>query len=72
MCDTLVNTCGADATAQATCANAKTAADTATAKTGGQADKFNAVFGIQTDFAAVTPIDDQVSNVFFKVICKYR
>ncbi|KAJ4477226.1 hypothetical protein J3R30DRAFT_3290833, partial [Lentinula aciculospora] len=59
MCDQLVNACGADATAKATCASAKTAADTATAKTGAQADKFNAVFGIQTDFAAVPVVSDQ-------------
>lgn len=38
MCDTLVNSCGADQTAQATCATAKTAADAQTAKTGAQAD----------------------------------
>ena len=30
-----------------------------TAKTGGQADAFNAVFGITTDFAAVAEVDDQ-------------
>jgi hypothetical protein len=59
MCNTLVNTCGADATAKATCAKAQAAADTVTAKTGGQADAFNAVFGIKTDFAAVTEVDDQ-------------
>lgn len=38
MCDQLVNTCGADATAKATCAAASAAADTQTAKTGAQAD----------------------------------
>ncbi|KAJ3783041.1 hypothetical protein GGU11DRAFT_682074, partial [Lentinula aff. detonsa] len=59
MCDQLVNTCGADATAKATCAAAQSAADTATAKTGAQADKFNAVFGIQTNFAAVPVVSDQ-------------
>lgn len=59
MCDTLVNTCGADATAKATCATATTAADGQTPKTGAQADAFNAVFGIKTDFAAVAEIDDQ-------------
>jgi len=59
MCDQLVNSCGADATAQATCASAKAAADTVTAKTGGQADAFNAVFGIKTDFAAISPVSDQ-------------
>jgi hypothetical protein len=38
MCDALVNTCGADQIAKNTCANAKVAADTKTAKTGAQAD----------------------------------
>ncbi|KAJ3840414.1 hypothetical protein F5878DRAFT_533719, partial [Lentinula raphanica] len=59
MCDQLVNACGADATAKATCASGQSAADTATAKTGAQADKFNAVFGIQTNFAAVPAVSDQ-------------
>ncbi|EMD33508.1 hypothetical protein CERSUDRAFT_118084 [Gelatoporia subvermispora B] len=59
MCDALVNTCGADQTAKNTCATAKAAADTVTAKTGGQADAFNAVFGITTDFAAIAEVDDQ-------------
>ncbi|KAF9790824.1 hypothetical protein BJ322DRAFT_999538 [Thelephora terrestris] len=59
MCDQLVNTCKADATAKATCAKAKTAADGAPAKTGKQADAFNAVFGKITNFANVTPLDDQ-------------
>ncbi len=63
MCDTLVNSCGADQTAQTTCANAKAAADTVTAETGGQADKFNAVFGITTDFAADAVIDDQGNTI---------
>ncbi|KAJ3822468.1 hypothetical protein F5880DRAFT_1484057, partial [Lentinula raphanica] len=62
MCDQLVNACGADATAKATCASAQSAADTATAKTGAQADKFNAVFGIQTNFAAVPAVSDQASS----------
>ncbi|EIM90910.1 uncharacterized protein STEHIDRAFT_49601 [Stereum hirsutum FP-91666 SS1] len=59
MCDTLTNSCGADATAKATCATASAAADQVTAKTGGQADAFNAAFGITTDFAAVASVDDQ-------------
>ncbi|OJT07207.1 hypothetical protein TRAPUB_1937 [Trametes pubescens] len=59
ICDTLTNSCGADATAKATCQTARSAADTVTAKTGGQADAFNAVFGIKTNFAAVTAVDDQ-------------
>jgi uncharacterized protein with GYD domain len=59
ICDTLTNSCGADATAKATCAKAQAAADTVTPKTGGQADAFNAVFGIKTDFAAVAEVDDQ-------------
>ncbi|KAH9917084.1 uncharacterized protein B0H18DRAFT_958529 [Fomitopsis serialis] len=59
MCDTLTNSCGADATAKSTCASAITAADQQTAKTGAQADAFNAVFGIQTDFANVAAVNDQ-------------
>lgn len=59
MCNTLTNTCEADATAKATCAKAQAAADTVTKGTGGQADAFNAVFGIKTNFAAVQEIDNQ-------------
>ncbi|KAK0204895.1 hypothetical protein DFS33DRAFT_1382785 [Desarmillaria ectypa] len=59
ICDTLVNSCGADATAKATCANAEAAVNNAPAKTGGQADAFNAVFGITTDFASVAAVDNQ-------------
>jgi len=59
MCDALVNTCGADQTAKDTCAKAKTAADAKSAKTGQQADAFNAVFGFTTNFAAVAAVDDQ-------------
>ncbi|KAI0732466.1 hypothetical protein C8Q72DRAFT_874130 [Fomitopsis betulina] len=60
ICDTLTNTCNADALAKQTCATAKAAADTVTAKTGGQADAFNAVFGITTDFASIAPVSDTV------------
>ncbi|THV07401.1 hypothetical protein K435DRAFT_815603 [Dendrothele bispora CBS 962.96] len=59
ICDTLTNSCGADQTAKDTCAAAQAAAQTGTAKTGEQADLFNAKFGITTNFASVTPIDDQ-------------
>ncbi|RPD59979.1 hypothetical protein L226DRAFT_462918 [Lentinus tigrinus ALCF2SS1-7] len=59
ICDTLTNSCGADATAKATCAKAKAAADTGAAKTGVQADLFNAVFGISTTFSQVAAVDDQ-------------
>ncbi|TBU55568.1 hypothetical protein BD310DRAFT_979504 [Dichomitus squalens] len=59
ICDTLTNSCKADQTAKDTCAKAKAAADTGAPKTGVQADLFNAVFGITTNFAAVTAIDDQ-------------
>jgi len=59
VCDQLVNKCGADATARATCAQARTAAGNAPPKTGQQADAFNAVFGKVTDFASVTPLDNQ-------------
>jgi hypothetical protein len=63
MCDQLVNTCKADSTAKNTCAQAKAAADKAPAKTGNQADAFNAVFGNVTDFAGVTPLDNQGNPV---------
>ncbi|KAI0322591.1 hypothetical protein OF83DRAFT_652043 [Amylostereum chailletii] len=59
ICDTLTNSCGADATAKATCATAKAASDAAAAKTGAQADAFNAGFGITTNFAAVAEVDNQ-------------
>ncbi|KAF5391565.1 hypothetical protein D9757_002365 [Collybiopsis confluens] len=59
ICDTLTNSCNADATAKATCASAQTAANGQTAKTGAQADAFNAVFGIKTNFAAVPVVSDQ-------------
>jgi len=59
MCDTLVNSCGADQTARTTCASARAAADELAAKTGAQADAFNAVFGIKTNFSAITPLDNQ-------------
>lgn len=58
MCDTLTNTCAADQTAKATCQKAITAANGQTAKTGAQADAFNAVFGKTTNFAAVAVVDD--------------
>jgi len=48
ICDTLTNSCGADQTAKDTCAAAQAAAQTGTAKTGEQADLFNAQFGITT------------------------
>ncbi|KAI0671624.1 hypothetical protein C8Q78DRAFT_1189353 [Trametes maxima] len=59
ICDTLTNSCQADQTAKDTCAKAKAAASAATKKTGAQADAFNAVFGISTDFTAVASVDDQ-------------
>lgn len=58
MCDALTNTCKADQTAKHTCAAAAAAANATTAKSGAQADAFNTVFGIQTNFAAVQEIDD--------------
>ncbi|KAL1703068.1 hypothetical protein EV121DRAFT_261325 [Schizophyllum commune] len=59
ICDTLTNSCGADDTAKATCQSAIAASKQAEAKTGGQADAFNAVFGISTDFASQDVIDNQ-------------
>lgn len=41
MCNTLTNTCDADATAKVTCATATNAAAAALAGTGQQADAFN-------------------------------
>ncbi|CDO74976.1 hypothetical protein BN946_scf184945.g48 [Trametes cinnabarina] len=66
ICDTLTNSCGADATAKATCASAKAAADTKTAKTGAQADAFNAIeFGVGFDNRKETsfqPVDKTSYN----------
>ncbi|KAI0303720.1 hypothetical protein B0F90DRAFT_1626162 [Multifurca ochricompacta] len=59
ICDALVNSCGADQTARSTCVSAQAAAEQKTAKTGAQADAFNAVFGIRTNFTTITPFDDQ-------------
>ncbi|TFK40388.1 hypothetical protein BDQ12DRAFT_664848 [Crucibulum laeve] len=59
ICDTLVNSCNADATAKATCATATAAASAAAKGTGAQADAFNAAFGINTNFALVAQIDNQ-------------
>ena len=55
----MTNSCEADATAKATCAKAQATASAVTSKTGGQADTFNGVFGIGTDFAAIASVDDQ-------------
>ncbi|KAG7089553.1 hypothetical protein E1B28_011226 [Marasmius oreades] len=59
VCDTLTNKCQADQTAKDTCKKAQDAGNAATAKTGAQADAFNAAFGKTTNFADVQPIDDQ-------------
>ncbi|KAJ7713365.1 hypothetical protein B0H14DRAFT_3099092 [Mycena olivaceomarginata] len=59
ICDTLVNSCGADATAKATCAAAQTAANAAPPKTGIDADIFNGFFGIATNFRNIEAVDDQ-------------
>jgi len=59
ICDTLTNSCGADQAAKDTCAKGQAAASAATKGTGAQADAFNAAFGIQTNFDAVTQIDNQ-------------
>lgn len=63
ICDTLVNSCGADQTAKDTCATARAAASAATKGTGEQADAFNAAFGVTTDFASVTSVDNQGKDV---------
>jgi hypothetical protein len=59
ICDTLTNSCKANDAAKTLCAQASTAADAAAAKTGAQADAFNGVMGITTNFAAVTALDDK-------------
>lgn len=59
ICDTLTNSCKANQPAKDICAKAQTAASTAAAKTGAQADAFNAVFGIKTNFTNVSAVDDQ-------------
>ena len=48
MCDALTNTCKANQAAKDLCANATQAAAAGAAKTGIQADNFNAVFRITT------------------------
>jgi hypothetical protein len=58
ICDTLTNSCKANQAAKDLCAQAQAAANTGAAKTGQQADLFNAVFGEKTNFAAVQVIDD--------------
>ncbi|TRM68348.1 hypothetical protein BD626DRAFT_394532 [Schizophyllum amplum] len=59
VCDQLTNSCKANQAAKDLCQQARTAADGAAAKTGAQADAFNAVMGISTNFASVGVFDDQ-------------
>jgi hypothetical protein len=59
ICNTLANSCGADATAKATCAKAQNASVVAPSEEGIDADIFNGFFGIATDFAAVPAVDEQ-------------
>jgi hypothetical protein len=63
ICDTLTNSCGADDTAKATCKTAQAAAAAQTPKRGIDADAFNAVFGIKTNFRDVTAVDDQGRDI---------
>ncbi|KAF7374870.1 hypothetical protein MSAN_00373100 [Mycena sanguinolenta] len=58
ICDALINTCGADSIARATCAQAQAAAAAEIPQQGIDADAFNAVFGIQTNFKDVEALDD--------------
>ncbi|KAJ7364066.1 hypothetical protein DFH08DRAFT_838254 [Mycena albidolilacea] len=58
ICNALINTCGADLLARATCAKARQAAAAETPEQGIDADAFNAVFGIQTNFKDVQAISD--------------
>ncbi|KAI3615043.1 hypothetical protein WG66_016971 [Moniliophthora roreri] len=59
ICDTLVNSCGADQTAQDTCAQAEQATAQQDKNSGAAADTFNSFFGITTNFAATQIIDNQ-------------
>jgi hypothetical protein len=63
ICDTLTNSCGADATAKATCIAAQAAANAAPPKTGIDADIFNGAFGITTNFRNVVAVDDQGNQI---------
>ncbi|KAJ7475875.1 hypothetical protein FB451DRAFT_1245088 [Mycena latifolia] len=70
ICDDLANSCGADATAQATCARAQSAANAAPGGQGIDADIFNGFFDISTDFAAVSVVEqpsDTSTDVATKV-----
>ncbi|KAG9224911.1 hypothetical protein CCMSSC00406_0001938 [Pleurotus cornucopiae] len=57
LCNQLINTCGANQVAFATCAAARAAASAAPSRTGAQADAFNAVFGISTNFVLIQALD---------------
>ncbi|KAL2911689.1 hypothetical protein HK105_208849 [Polyrhizophydium stewartii] len=59
ICDRICDTCKAPQATQDLCSKATAAAASKTAKTGAQANAFNAVFGINTNFAVIQPIDDQ-------------
>ncbi|KAF4596583.1 hypothetical protein EYR38_007970 [Pleurotus pulmonarius] len=59
LCNQLINACGADQVAFATCAAARAAASAAPSRTGAQADAFNAVFGLSTNFVLVQALDTQ-------------
>ncbi|KAJ7707680.1 hypothetical protein B0H17DRAFT_1033579 [Mycena rosella] len=63
ICDALTNSCGADATAKATCTRAQSAADAATPGQGIDADIFNGFFDISTNFAAVPAVAEQSSTI---------
>lgn len=63
ICDTFVNSCGANQAAKDLCAQAKAAAAAAGAKQGAAADAFNAAFGASTNFAAIPAIDSQGNPV---------
>ncbi|PPQ65699.1 hypothetical protein CVT24_012117 [Panaeolus cyanescens] len=63
LCDAVAGSCGGDATAVATCARAQAAAAAAPNGTGAQADAFNAVFNIITNFDSIRPVDAQGRTV---------
>ncbi|KAL2914698.1 hypothetical protein HK105_205838 [Polyrhizophydium stewartii] len=56
ICDRFRDNCKAPQATQDLCTQAQAAANGAAAKTGAQADAFNAAFGITTTFAGVTPV----------------
>ncbi|TFK75227.1 hypothetical protein BDN72DRAFT_564468 [Pluteus cervinus] len=59
ICGALTGTCGANEAAEGLCTTAQNAAAAGPVGSGAQADAFNAVFGIKTNFASVPEVDNQ-------------